>query len=76
MVRRLTALPGRVQAHQRHVDALEGGGLIAEVPACQAVQIKRRRTDRKTGKTTIRTAPSLTVGQATPAHLAFLVLQP
>lgn len=37
--------------------------------ACQAVQIKRRRTDRKTGKTTIVTAyavTSLTAEQAAP----------
>ncbi|WP_241846190.1 ISAs1 family transposase [Streptomyces sp. MJM1172] len=39
--------------------------------ACQAVQIKRRRTDRKTGKTTMKTVyavTSLTAGQATPAQ--------
>ncbi len=44
--------------------------------ACQAVQIKRRRTDRKTGKTTITTAyavTSLTAEQAAPARLAQLV---
>ena len=44
--------------------------------ARQAVQIKRRRTDRKTGKTTITTVyavTSLTAGQATPAQLARLV---
>ncbi|MFJ8142832.1 hypothetical protein [Streptomyces sp. NPDC096013] len=43
--------------------------------ARQAVQIKRRRTDRKTGKTTIKTiyaVTSLTAEQATPAHLAIL----
>ncbi|WP_309246923.1 ISAs1 family transposase, partial [Streptomyces somaliensis] len=37
--------------------------------ARQAVQIKRRRTDRKTGKTTVETVyavTSLTAGQATP----------
>ncbi|MGW5433358.1 ISAs1 family transposase [Streptomyces sp. NPDC004059] len=44
--------------------------------ACQAVQIKRRRTDRKTGKTTITTVyavTSLTAEQAAPARLAQLV---
>ncbi|MFI2347512.1 ISAs1 family transposase [Streptomyces sp. NPDC019443] len=44
--------------------------------ARQAVQIKRRRTDRKTGKTTVKTVyavTSLTADQATPAQLAALV---
>lgn len=44
--------------------------------ARQAVQIKRRRTDRKTGKTTIKTVyavTSLTAGQADPAQLATLI---
>ncbi|WP_326596600.1 ISAs1 family transposase [Streptomyces sp. NBC_01803] len=44
--------------------------------ARQAVQIKRRRTDRKTGKTTITTVyavTSLTAEQATPAQLAQLI---
>ena len=44
--------------------------------ARQAVQIKRRRTDRKTGKTTIKTVyavTSLTAEQATPSQLARLV---
>lgn len=44
--------------------------------ARQAVQIKRRRTDRKTGKTTVTTVyavTSLTTEQATPAHLAQLI---
>lgn len=44
--------------------------------ACQAVQIKRRRTDRKTGKVTIATVhavTSLTAEQATPAQLAKLI---
>ncbi|MEV5430215.1 hypothetical protein [Streptomyces sp. NPDC052701] len=44
--------------------------------ACQAVQIKRHRTDRKTGKTTITTVyavTSLTAEQAAPARLAQLV---
>ncbi|MEW2192727.1 ISAs1 family transposase [Streptomyces microflavus] len=44
--------------------------------ACQAVQIKRRRTDRKTGKVTIATVyavTSLTAEQATPPQLAKLV---
>lgn len=44
--------------------------------ARQAVQIKRRRTDRKTGRTTVKTVyavTSLTAEQATPAQLARLV---
>jgi predicted transposase YbfD/YdcC len=44
--------------------------------ARQAVQIKRRRTDRKTGKTTVTTVyavTSLTAGQANPSTLARLV---
>lgn len=44
--------------------------------APQAVQIKRRRTDRKSGKTTVKTVyavTSLTAEQATPSQLARLV---
>ncbi|PBC92509.1 IS4 family transposase [Streptomyces sp. Ag82_O1-15] len=44
--------------------------------ARQAVQIKRRRTDRKTGRTTVKTVyavTSLTAEQATPVLLAQLV---
>ncbi|MFP8942499.1 ISAs1 family transposase [Streptomyces fenghuangensis] len=44
--------------------------------ARQAVQIKRRRTDRKTGKSTVKTVyavTSLTAGQVTPSQLARLV---
>lgn len=44
--------------------------------ARQAVQIKRRRTDRKTGKSTVKTVyavTSLTAEQATPSQLARLV---
>ncbi|MFB7600538.1 transposase [Streptomyces sp. NPDC056160] len=44
--------------------------------ARQAVQIKRRHTDHKTGKTTVKTVyavTSLTAEQATPAQLARLV---
>ncbi|WP_405734743.1 hypothetical protein OG607_40930 [Streptomyces sp. NBC_01537] len=44
--------------------------------AGQALQIKRRRTDRKTGKTTVKTVyavTSLTAEQATPAQPAKLV---
>ncbi|MFD9687799.1 ISAs1 family transposase [Kitasatospora sp. NPDC059088] len=44
--------------------------------ARQAIQIKRRRTDRKTGRITIKTiyvVTSLTTKQATPAHLARLI---
>ncbi|MEW2128708.1 hypothetical protein AB0891_33990 [Streptomyces sp. NPDC007259] len=44
--------------------------------ARQAIQIKRRRTDRKTGNATVKTVyalTSLTAEQATPAQLARLV---
>jgi predicted transposase YbfD/YdcC len=44
--------------------------------ARQAIQIKRRRTDRKTGRTTVKTVyavSSLSAEQATPAQLAQLV---
>lgn len=44
--------------------------------ARQAVQIKRRRTDRKTGKTTVKTlyaVTSLTAEQPSPARLAKLI---
>lgn len=39
--------------------------------ACQAIQVKRRRTDRKSGKTTIATVyavTSLTADQAPPGN--------
>lgn len=44
--------------------------------ACQAVQVKRRRVDRKSGTTTITTVyavTSLTADQASPAQLAALI---
>ncbi|MGC5002636.1 ISAs1 family transposase [Streptomyces sp. DT203] len=41
--------------------------------ACQAVQIKRRRADRKTTITTVYAVTSLTAEQAAPARLAQLV---
>jgi predicted transposase YbfD/YdcC len=44
--------------------------------ACQAIQIKRRRVDRKSGKTTITTVyavTSLTADQASPTQLATLI---
>ncbi|MEX1655755.1 MULTISPECIES: hypothetical protein [Streptomyces] len=47
--------------------------------ARQAVQIKRRRTDRKTGQTTVKTVyaiTSLTADQAAAAQLAELVRDP
>ncbi|MFI9162449.1 hypothetical protein [Kitasatospora aureofaciens] len=39
----------------------------------RAVQIKRRRTDRRTGKTTVYAVTSLAAEQATPARLAQLI---
>ncbi|MFE4423505.1 ISAs1 family transposase [Streptomyces sp. NPDC056817] len=44
--------------------------------ARQAIQVRRRRTDRKTGKTTVKTVyavTSLTAEQADPAQLARLI---
>ncbi|MFE5375759.1 ISAs1 family transposase [Streptomyces mirabilis] len=44
--------------------------------ARQAIQVKRRRTDRRTGKTTSKTVyavTSLTAEQSTPAQLAKLI---
>ncbi|GEJ97809.1 hypothetical protein TNCT1_00860 [Streptomyces sp. 1-11] len=41
--------------------------------ACQAVQIKRHRTDRKTTITTVYAVTSLTAEQVAPARLAQLV---
>lgn len=44
--------------------------------ACQAIQLKRRRTCRKSGKTTIKTVhavTSLTADHASPVQLATLV---
>jgi predicted transposase YbfD/YdcC len=44
--------------------------------ACQAIQVKRRRVDRKTGKTTITTiyaVTSLTADQASPTQLTILI---
>jgi predicted transposase YbfD/YdcC len=44
--------------------------------ACQAIQVKRRRVDRKTGKTTITTVyavTSLSAHQASPTQLAALI---
>ncbi|MFF2820481.1 ISAs1 family transposase [Kitasatospora cineracea] len=44
--------------------------------ACQAIQLKRRRVNRKSGKITIKTiyaVTSLPAGRATPAQLAVLI---
>ncbi|MGW7048791.1 hypothetical protein ACWGDT_40255 [Streptomyces avermitilis] len=44
--------------------------------ARQAVRLKRRRVDRRTGRVSIKTVnavTSLTAGQATPAELATLI---
>ncbi|WPP34265.1 hypothetical protein [Streptomyces sp. CL7] len=40
---------------------------------CQAVQIKHRRTERKSDITTVYAVTSLTAGQTAPARLAQLV---
>ncbi|MFJ8159197.1 hypothetical protein [Streptomyces sp. NPDC094468] len=49
---------------------------LALLGARQAIQIKRRRTDRRTDKTTITTVyavTSLTAEQTTPVQLARLI---
>lgn len=74
-------LPGRThgtghgRAEIRRIKVATAGNL--RFPgARQAVQIKRRRTDRNTGKTTLTTVyavTSLTAEQGTPAQLAKLI---
>ncbi|WP_165967060.1 ISAs1 family transposase [Actinomadura sp. 7K507] len=87
--RRLKRLPWReIQLHDRTVEDGHGRHEIRRLKACtvrpgllfphavQAIQVKRRRTDRTTGKTTIKTiyaVTSLAPGHATPAQLAALI---
>ncbi|WP_344598854.1 ISAs1 family transposase, partial [Actinomadura vinacea] len=74
-----------IPLHHRTLDNGHGRREIRRLKACtvrpgllfphaaQAIQIKRRRTDHATGKTTIKTiyaVTSLTPGQAAPARLA------
>ncbi|GAA2952303.1 ISAs1 family transposase [Streptomyces erythrogriseus] len=66
---------GHGRAEIRRIKVATAGNLLFP-GARQAVQIKRRRTDRKTGKTTITTVYaviSLTAEQASPAQLAKLI---
>ncbi|TRO68214.1 ISAs1 family transposase [Streptomyces sp. IB201691-2A2] len=66
---------GHGRAEIRRIKAATVNSLLFP-GARQAVQIKRRRTDRKTGKTTVKTVyavTSLTAEQATAAQLAELV---
>ncbi|WTA85947.1 ISAs1 family transposase [Streptomyces antimycoticus] len=66
---------GHSRAEIRRIKAATVNNLLFP-GARQAVRIKRRRTDRKTGKTTVKTVyavTSLTAEQATPAQLATLV---
>ncbi|MFI9322679.1 hypothetical protein ACIGXI_23270 [Kitasatospora aureofaciens] len=53
--------------------ALSRGRLCPRGRPRQAVRIKRRRTDRRTGKTTVYAVTSLAAEQATPARLAQLI---
>lgn len=64
---------GRVEIRQIKVATVNN---LLFPGACQAIQVKRRRTDRKTGRTTIKTVyavTDLTAAQATPAQLAKLI---
>ena len=88
LYRQLKALPWREvplnartreSGHGRHeirrIKVCTVSGLLFP-GACQAIQVKRRRTCRKSGKTTIKTVyavTSLTADQASPAQLATLV---
>lgn len=87
--RQLKRLPWReIELHDRTVEDGHGRQEIRRLKVCtvrpgllfphavQAIQVKRRRTDRTTGKTTIKTVyavTSLAPGHATPAQLAALV---
>ncbi|MFD8209649.1 ISAs1 family transposase [Streptomyces sp. NPDC059695] len=66
---------GHGRAEIRRIKAATVNNLLFP-GARQAVQIKRRRTDRKTGRTTVKTVyavTSLTAEQAAPSQLARLV---
>ncbi|MFF7601426.1 ISAs1 family transposase [Streptomyces mirabilis] len=65
---------GRREIRRLKVCTVQPGLLFPH--AVQAIEIKRRRTNRKTGKTTVKTIyaiTSLTPAQATPAQLAQLI---
>lgn len=78
----------KIGLHDRTIDNGHGRREIRRLKVCtvrpgllfphaaQAIQVKRRRTDQATGKTTIKTiyaVTSLAAGQATPARLASLI---
>ncbi|GAA2436636.1 ISAs1 family transposase [Actinomadura vinacea] len=85
----LKRLPwSKIELHDRTVGDGHGRREIRRLKVCtvrpgllfphaaQAIQVKRRRTDRVTGKTTIKTiyaVTSLTAGRAAPARLASLI---
>ncbi|MET8246638.1 ISAs1 family transposase [Streptomyces sp. NPDC005202] len=86
--KQLKSLPWKqIPLQGRTRDTGHGRGEIRRIKVCtvnsllfpgarQAVQLKRRRVDRKTGKVSIKTvyaATSLTAEQATPAELARLI---
>ena len=88
LLRQLKALPwGEVELHGRSREAGHGRREIRRIKvctvddllfpaACQAIQVKRRRVDRKTGTTTLKTVyavTSLTADQASPTQLAALI---
>ncbi|WP_191971675.1 ISAs1 family transposase [Streptomyces luteolifulvus] len=62
---------GRVEVRRLKVCTVRPGMLFPH--AVQAMEIKRRRTNGKTGKVEMKTVTSLTPEQATPARLAQLV---
>ncbi|KJK54848.1 ISAs1 family transposase, partial [Saccharothrix sp. ST-888] len=65
---------GRREVRRLKACTVQPGLLFAH--AVQAIEIKRRRTNRKTVKTTVKTiyaVTSLTVDQATPGQLAQLI---
>jgi predicted transposase YbfD/YdcC len=86
--KQLKSLPWkRIPLQSRTRDAGHGRGEIRRIKVCtvnnllfprarQAVQLKRRRVDRKTGKVSIKTVyavTDLTAEQANPAQLAALI---
>ncbi|XRQ05933.1 ISAs1 family transposase [Actinomadura welshii] len=87
--RQLKSLPWReIELHDRTVADGHGRREIRRLKVCsvrpgllfphaaQAIQVKRRRTDRTTGKTTIKTTyavTSLAPGHITPAQFAGLI---
>ncbi|ADI04404.1 transposase [Streptomyces bingchenggensis BCW-1] len=83
--KQLKSLPwNQIPLQRRTRDTGHGRGEIRRIKVCtvntllfpsarQAVQLKRRRVDSKTGKISIKAVTSLTAEQATPAELARLI---